>query len=132
MAESTNAMKQAGGGVSKSTDTASFHVESFEKVIMNHLLTIFEEVKQEFSSLKQFLEYMSSDSSNACGKPPNQDLDHKLSEYFISSSHNTYLTGHQLYGKANVDGYKNVSHLYVMFLILGALSCTTFKLAFDH
>jgi hypothetical protein len=109
MVESTTTMKQAGGGVSKSTDPASFQVESFEKAVMNSLLTIYEEVKQKFPSLKDFLDYMSSDSSNACGKPPNQDLDHKLSEYFISSSHNTYLTGHQLYGKANVEGYKNVS-----------------------
>lgn len=40
--------------------------------------------------------------------PETQDFDRTLSNYFISSSHNTYLTGHQLYGVASTDGYKNV------------------------
>jgi hypothetical protein len=127
MVESTNATKQAGGGVSESTDPASFQVESFERPVMNNLVSIFEEAKHDFTSLKAFLEYMSSDSSNACGKPPNQDLDHKLCEYFISSSHNTYLTGHQLYGKANVEGYKNVCKVPVAFSFSVGKSCATIK-----
>ncbi|PWN98804.1 PLC-like phosphodiesterase [Tilletiopsis washingtonensis] len=34
------------------------------------------------------------------------DRSHPLSEYFISSSHNTYLVAHQLYGKSSSDAYK--------------------------
>ncbi|KAK4173382.1 PLC-like phosphodiesterase [Triangularia setosa] len=36
------------------------------------------------------------------------DRSHPLTEYFISSSHNTYLRAHQLYGKSDVDAYKTI------------------------
>ena len=37
-----------------------------------------------------------------------QDLTHPLKDYLISTSHNTYLVGNQLYGEASCDGYKTV------------------------
>jgi hypothetical protein len=111
MATTADTVKQAGGGVSKKTDPASFQIEHFENAVMDNLVTAYRACEKDFPSMKHFLEFMGSDKSNANGPFPNQDLDHSMSNYFISSSHNTYLTGHQLYGKANVDGYKNVGHI---------------------
>ena len=37
-----------------------------------------------------------------------QEMDHPLAHYFISSSHNTYLTGRQFGGKSSVEMYKQV------------------------
>lgn len=72
---------------------------------------------------EQYLAHMASEHSNAMGSASEQDLAHPLSNYFISTSHNTYLTGHQLYGKANVDGYRNVR--ICCHVLVSSHLCTT-------
>jgi hypothetical protein len=68
---------------------------------------------QELESLKDeesFLAYMSSPKAAATGPAPatTRDLSYPLSCYYISSSHNTYLSGNQLYGEVTTEAYKNV------------------------
>jgi hypothetical protein len=55
----------------------------------------------------EFTAYLASAANNAVKVIP-EDETHPLNEYYISSSHNTYLVGHQLYGASTVDGYRNV------------------------
>ena len=61
--------------------------------------------------LSGFLWYLMSDdnlimSSDRLYKMDNMEL--PLSHYFVASSHNTYLTGHQLTGRAGVEMYRQV------------------------
>ncbi|KAK4106596.1 PLC-like phosphodiesterase [Parathielavia hyrcaniae] len=57
-----------------------------------------------------FLRYMTSSTTNAVAPPRDeeQDLSWPLSSYFVSSSHNTYLTGNQLSSASSADAYRNV------------------------
>lgn len=65
---------------------------------------------KEQLDFNDFLHYMTSDASNIVGpcRTSDQDLTYPLASYFISSSHNTYLTGNQLYSESSTDAFKNV------------------------
>ena len=62
------------------------------------------------NGLDDFLTYMTSPSSSVLRelRPDENDLGFPLSNYFISSSHNTYLTGNQLNSDASAGAYRDV------------------------
>ena len=70
-------------------------------------------------TFEDFKQYLTSEWANALkDSPPDDSLyDHALTNYFISSSHNTYLIGNQLYGHSTTDGYK--------IALLRGCRCTT-------
>jgi Phosphatidylinositol-specific phospholipase C, X domain len=102
---------QAGGGSSLAIHGVHQPIQSFEPIVLGQLRDIFQSSeRQNHADFSAFLKYMSNTGGDAMLSPPEQNLDLPLSSYFISSSHNTYLTGNQLYGSANVEGYKNVRY----------------------
>ncbi|KAL8414272.1 hypothetical protein RB594_005485 [Gaeumannomyces avenae] len=64
--------------------------------------------EKEEIELSEFLQYMTSPLGNAMEMASPQDLTWPLNNYFISSSHNTYLTGNQLSSDSSTDAYKDV------------------------
>ncbi|XP_046663735.1 1-phosphatidylinositol 4,5-bisphosphate phosphodiesterase classes I and II isoform X2 [Homalodisca vitripennis] len=60
-------------------------------------------------SLDGFLRYLMSEDNPIMATSKidlADDMDQPLAHYFINSSHNTYLTGHQLTGKSSVEIYR--------------------------
>lgn len=58
--------------------------------------------------LHELIQYLTSACGNILEMAAPQDLSSPLSSYFISSSHNTYLTGNQLSSDSSVDAYRDV------------------------
>ncbi|KAF2847567.1 phospholipase-like protein C [Plenodomus tracheiphilus IPT5] len=126
---------QAGGGTAAAT-TKARSVDELSPLLSQYLKSAYDEVNAKYNlqtkegqlrwlveeqgtsdrdaellqdgSFSHFANYFMSDAASVMGPAEPVDESYPISNYFISSSHNTYLTGNQLSSESSVDAYKNV------------------------
>lgn len=110
------------------------NVDTSHEVVDSHIQRIYESICASETSKNDFLNTLSNESgpngqpianilasvdsfraymkdTTSCAQAPLKELDLSapISDYFVSSSHNTYLTGNQLYSDAAASAYTSVS-----------------------
>jgi phosphatidylinositol phospholipase C delta len=92
-------------------DEATLSRKSFESWLSTTQEQSFGDLSLDEYKFEQFLEALYHNEGFEAikdVKPDEKDLTKPLSNYFISSSHNTYLSGNQLSSKSSTEAYKNV------------------------
>ncbi|KAG0352037.1 hypothetical protein BC939DRAFT_505190 [Gamsiella multidivaricata] len=85
------------------TQKTSFDADHIKEIYGKHIDKTLE--KFTVDSLTSFLLAMDNSILSPTHAHVHQDMSQTLSNYYISSSHNTYLLGHQLAGISSIEGY---------------------------
>ncbi|KAJ6782838.1 hypothetical protein PWT90_02837 [Aphanocladium album] len=80
----------------------------FARKLQKHEQVFDDDADTPSLDIAAFLDYMASSDAAAILPRDKEDLSWPMSAYFISSSHNTYLTGNQLYSDSTTEAYANV------------------------
>lgn len=96
----------------------------FLKSVSNEIGPNGQPVAASLASLETFQAYMKDAAS--CAQAPLEELDVSapISDYFVSSSHNTYLTGNQLYSDAAASAYTSVGRKSPITMPISALEAS--------
>lgn len=79
---------------------------AWERSFLRHARKYRPEGAEEVMSEDAFVAFLSSrHNTPVADEPQDYTLDRPMNEYFISSSHNTYLLGRQVAGRSSIEGY---------------------------
>ncbi|KAF5558859.1 1-phosphatidylinositol-4 5-bisphosphate phosphodiesterase 1 [Fusarium phyllophilum] len=95
MRDKTTGIEKSLKDFSDSSSTLIGSKSSKEEIAPISVITVIDLVSHLFSK----------DNSAIRSTPPQRNLDHPINEYFISSSHNTYLRGRQVAARSKLKGY---------------------------
>jgi hypothetical protein len=90
-------------------DDPELSKEAFIKFIMEIQGEVIVQLDKETYTLGQFLYVLAHEYRwDAIRKPSQKDYSKPITNYFINSSHNTYISGNQLASKTSPEAYMNV------------------------
>ncbi|GAA6033235.1 hypothetical protein JCM8097_003009 [Rhodosporidiobolus ruineniae] len=78
---------------------------SLDESALSRLFNKYASPTDKVITIDGFVSYLMSSDNAAIKDESKQDMSRPLPEYYISSSHNTYLIGNQFQGQSTVEGY---------------------------
>ncbi|KAL8291858.1 hypothetical protein RQP46_002116 [Phenoliferia psychrophenolica] len=78
---------------------------TLDEATLRNLYSKYSDLETGTVLVEGFTQFLLSSDNAAMRDERDQDMTRPLSEYYISSSHNTYLVGNQLAGEATIEGY---------------------------